>query len=107
MNIISKIYTSVSLFNYSKGGFRGVGVQLMRGACGVATPSPQKTFENLKDLHTILIILTHRRTLFRHGCDSYALLGENSSRRHFEGFHLTTSKAHLPEIGVRGPFFFC
>ena len=70
----------------NKGRFSG-------GCC-----NPPKT---LKDLHTIL---THRRTLFRHGCDSYALPGENSSRRHFEGFHLTTSEAHLPEIGVRGPF---
>ena len=36
------------------------------------------------NLHTIL---THRKTLFRHGCDSYALPGENFSTAHFEGFH--------------------
>ena len=71
---------------------------LVGGGGGLWCCNPPKT---LKDLHTIL---THRRTLFRHGCDSYALPGEYSSRRHFEGFHLTTSEAHLPEIGVRGPF---
>ena len=43
--------------------------------------------------------------------DSYSLPGENSSGRHFEGFHSTTSEAHLPEIGVGEltlvDFFFC
>ena len=32
----------------------------------------------------------------------YALQGENSSRRHFESFHSTTSETHLPDFGVGG-----
>ena len=82
ISIESDLSTELS-FDQVKGGFRG-------GVCVVATPPKHLNFEKL----------------FRHGCDSYALPRENSSRRHFEGFHLTTSKAHLPEIGVRGHFSF-
>ena len=70
------------------------------GVFGVTTPPKHVDFQRLThDPHS-------QKKLFRHGCDSYALPGENSSRRHFEGFHLTTFEAHLPEIDVRGPFSF-
>ena len=62
-----------------KGGFRG------GGGCGVATAPKHLNFE-------INLTFTF----------CYALQGENSSRRHFESFHSTTSEAHLPDFGVGG-----